>query len=302
MAITDLEIRHLQAMRAVAELRSFSKAADELGFTQSAISQQIAGLERTVGEQLFHRPGGPRPVELTPAGRLLLTHAVTILDLLDDASRELEAFRSGDAGRVEVGSFQSASTRILPVVIARLRKDHPRLDIRLFESDDQSLLVRRLLDGELDLSFVVAPVEHERIEVTALMDDPFMLVSPVDQADDGRPVSVAELRNLRLIGQQPHDACQARIDQGLRQSGVTPRYVFRSGDNGAVQAMVRAGEGHSVMARLALDAGDPGVAIRQIDPPLPPRTIAMVRVADRPTSPAAVAFLDHARAVCAELS
>src|SRR6478752_9507111 len=89
-ALRDLDIRHLMALQAVAEERSFGRAAQRLGFTQSAISQQVAALERIVGTPLFDRPGGPRPVELTPAGVALLPHAEAVLERLLQASEDLE--------------------------------------------------------------------------------------------------------------------------------------------------------------------------------------------------------------------
>src|SRR6476619_4497094 len=110
----DLEIKHLVALQAVAAERSFGRAASRLGFTQSAISQQIAALERIVGEPVFDRPGGPRPVELTPAGRVLCDHASAILERLARADDDLARLRAGEAGRIVIGTFQSISVRVLP--------------------------------------------------------------------------------------------------------------------------------------------------------------------------------------------
>src|SRR5881628_1016809 len=103
-----LELRHLTALRAVAEEGTFGRAAQRLGYTQSAISQQIAALERIVGEKLLERPGGPRAVSLTEAGHLLLRHADSIVARLDAAQADLQALRAGDAGTLRVGTFQSA--------------------------------------------------------------------------------------------------------------------------------------------------------------------------------------------------
>src|SRR3954452_13819963 len=102
-----VEIRHLAALQAIAAERSFGRAARRLGYTQSAISQQIATLERIVGEQLIDRPGGPRPVALTEAGRLLLRHARAIVARLQAAQADLSALSAGEAGSLKVGVFQS---------------------------------------------------------------------------------------------------------------------------------------------------------------------------------------------------
>src|SRR6187549_1613405 len=106
----DLEIRHLNALVAVAAERSFGRAAERLGFTQSAISQQIAALERLVGAPVFDRPGGPRPVELTPLGHLVLEHARDLLARVDVAGVAVDRFLRGEAGRLTVGTFQSVTT------------------------------------------------------------------------------------------------------------------------------------------------------------------------------------------------
>src|SRR6478672_12201374 len=114
-----LELRHLIALKAIAEHGTFGRAAKELGYTQSAISQQIATLERIVGQRLIDRPGGPRPVSLTEAGELLLRHADAIVARLQAAQADLHALRSGEAGRLRVGTFQSAGARLLPEIIRR---------------------------------------------------------------------------------------------------------------------------------------------------------------------------------------
>src|SRR5437660_11944067 len=102
-----VEIRHLAALQAIAAEHSFGQAARRLGYTQSAVSQQIATLERVVGEQLIERPGGPRPVSLTQAGELLLRHADAIVARLQAAQADLHALRTGEAGTLHIGTFQS---------------------------------------------------------------------------------------------------------------------------------------------------------------------------------------------------
>src|ERR1700704_6830987 len=95
-----VEIRHLAALGAVASEGSFGRAATRLGYTQSAVSQQIATLERIVGERLVERPGGPRPISLTEAGRLLLRHASSIVARLQAAQADLQGLRAGGAGKL----------------------------------------------------------------------------------------------------------------------------------------------------------------------------------------------------------
>src|SRR5712691_13336371 len=132
--LLGVELRHVLALEAVAREGSFGRAAIALGYTQSAISQQIAMLERIVGERLIERPGGPRPVSLTEAGELLLRHAEAIVARLAAAQADLAALSDGTAGRLRVGIYQSVGERVLPELMRRFRASWPRVEIRLSES------------------------------------------------------------------------------------------------------------------------------------------------------------------------
>src|SRR6266487_3347155 len=120
-----VELRHLLALEAVAREGSFGRAAKSLGYTQSAISQQIAMLERIVGQRLIDRPGGPRPVSLTEAGELLLRHADAIAARLQAAQADLAALDAGDAGPLRIGTYQSVGAKILPAVLREFREQWP---------------------------------------------------------------------------------------------------------------------------------------------------------------------------------
>lgn len=296
--LQDVEIRQLRALHAVAEEGSFGRAAERLGFTQSAISQQIASLERAVGDRVFDRPGGPRRVELTPVGEVLLGHARALLDRLRDADDDLRSLRAGEVGRLAVGSYQSVSVNVLPAVIGRLRDERPGLTVRCVEDDDNDQLEARLLADELDLSFLIGMPDHDDLEAVELLVDPFVLVSTNDQA--GPSVPTASLDGQPMIGQAPC-SCQLMIDDCLRQSGVEPDYVFRSNDNSAVQAMVRAGMGRAILPYLAVDPHGAGLTISALDPPIPPRVVVLARRRGRTLIPAAERFIELATDVCARL-
>jgi DNA-binding transcriptional LysR family regulator len=294
-SLADLELRHLAALRAVAEEGTFGRAAARLGFTQSAVSQQIGALERVVGEPVFDRPGGPRPVALTPAGRILLRHANAILDRVRQAEGDLDGLRSASRGRLAIGTFQSMSVRIVPGVLSELRKAHPHVELVLVESDDQDELLTRLRDGDLDITFVVT-LNDTDLDIVPLLEDPFVLVCPRDSAilPKKGPVPAALLDELTMVS-QPSNACQAAIDRGLHDLGVHPDVVFRSSDNAAVQAMVSAGMGHALMPRLALDLADPSVVFREISPPVPPRAIGLASIAGRTLAPIVDEFIEIAK-------
>src|SRR5438067_6314640 len=153
-----VELRHFLALEAVARERSFAKAAVALGYTQSAVSQQIATLERLVGQKLVERPGGPRPVSLTEAGRLLLTHAAAIAARVAAAQADLAALGEGEAGTLRVGVFQSVGQRILPELMRRFARSWPKIEVTLTESADDYELLSFVERGELDLTFADLPL------------------------------------------------------------------------------------------------------------------------------------------------
>jgi DNA-binding transcriptional LysR family regulator len=305
MSLRDIDVRHLAALRAVTREGSFGRAAVALGFSQAAVSQQVATLERAVGFSLFDRPGGPRGAQLTPAGALLLEHAEAVLDQLDTASRRLDDLRAGIGGRLRIGTFQSVSVKLLPRIITDLRREAPAVDIELHQSDDNAVLLAGVAADDLDLAFVVGPVKEARLQVTSLCTDPFVAVAAASDCPvDSGPYPLRLLENAASIGQGEDDTCQRLIDAGLRDRGVSVRYVFRSNDNSAVQAMVAAGMGVSIMPLLAVDRDDPEVHVHPLRPAIPPRQVCLVRRQGRTLAPVADRFVElavrHGAAVSTE--
>lgn len=300
---SDLDLRHLRALAAVADTGTFGRAADRLGYTQSAISQQVAALERVLGGAVFDRPGGPRPVELTPLGALVLGHARGLLDQADRAANDVERFVAGTVGRIDVGVFQSVLTAVVPTVLGRLRQERPGVDVRLDQQEDHELLVQGLLRGSLDLCFLLE--EDPRVDSVELFVDPFVLVTRADPEAPGGvssgPVALDRLHGAPMVAEQDQ-ACQRQIDDGLHDHGVEPDVVFRTNDNLAVAAMVRAGMGMAVMPLLAVEVEDPRLAVHTLDPPLPARRIGLGWRRERTLSPAAARFLELAREVTAPLA
>src|SRR5947208_5778314 len=148
-----VELRHFLALEAVAREGSFGRAANALGYTQSAVSQQVATLERIVGHRLVERPGGPKPVSLTDAGRLLLTHADAIAARVAAAQADLVALAEGQAGPLRIGVYQSVGQRVLPEVMRRFRDEWPQVRVTLNDSTDDAGLLGLVERGELDLTF-----------------------------------------------------------------------------------------------------------------------------------------------------
>lgn len=299
--LDDLAIRHFAALQAVAAEQSFGRAAERLGFTQSAVSQQIAAFEKAIGQPLFDRPGGPRQIELTPVGHVMLRHAEAILGHLDTAGEELAQLLAGQGGRLSVGTFQSITVKILPEVIGRMRAERPNLEVRLTESNLNEELVELLIDGAVDLAFVVAPINDDRLVLTPLGSDPYVVIAPAGDDDDPF-IERDDLAHRQLIGQVDDDACQRNINQYFWSSEIKPDYAFRTDDNAAVQAMVRVGMGLAVMPYLAIDANDPGISVRELSPPMPPRVHFAAQRADRTAAPAAERVIELARDVFERLA
>jgi DNA-binding transcriptional LysR family regulator len=285
-----LELRHLIALKAIAEQGTFGRAAARLGYTQSAISQQIATLERIVGEQLVERPGGPRAVSLTEAGHLLLRHAESIVARLEAAQADLNALRAGEAGTLRIGTFQSAGARLLPEIMRRFRKQWPRIEVMLEEHDDEEI-ADALERGEIDVGFVLPPVGDAPIETFELLHDPYMLVvaagSPLAQG----PPSLARIAEQPLIGFRSGNSMDP-IETAFRAARVEPKWAFRSNDNQTVQGLVAAGMGNAIVPLLTVETSDPRIVAVSLEGSVEPRIIALGRHRDRYASPAARAFIE----------
>jgi DNA-binding transcriptional LysR family regulator len=298
-AFSSLELRHLLALDAVAREGTFGRAAARLGYTQGAVSQQIAALERAIGGAVFDRPGGPRPVRITPLGKLMLTHAREILAKAQATAESLERFKAGESGRVDIGTFQSVSNVLLPHIVRRLRDEHPGVDIRVFEEETA---IERLRSGELDITFWVGPLD-DSIESVTLLDDPYVLVARRGDFPEG-PVHIRQLDGVQMVA-FPASQCEGgRIESACAAAGVSPVIVFRTQDNGAVTSMVRAGMGSAVMPRLAIDIKDADdvLCTHEIKPRITPRKICVMWPAGHTLSPLAQRVIELSREVVAELA
>lgn len=298
-----LDLRHLVALKAIADEGSFGKAAEKLGYTQSAVSQQIAVLERIVGLRLIERPGGPRPISLTEAGRILLRHADAIQARLLAAKADMAALEAGDAGRLRVGTFQSVGAKIIPRLLRRFSETHPQVEVVLRESQDEIELLELIERGDLDLTFWTLPVPPGPYETVELLNDPYVLVVPADSpmAALNRPPTLREIVLQPIIGFN-HCSAMDHVEAQLASTGRAPNIVFRSDNNGTVQGLVGAGVGLAVSPRLTVDEDDPSIAVVDLHGRVPPRVIGLVWHSDRHRSAAAEAFVETAVDVCRSLS
>ena len=290
-----IDLRHLAALEAVARTRSFGRAARELGYTQSAVSQQIAQLERIVGQRLFHRPGGPRRVEPTEAGLLLLGHADAIVARLDAARADMAALAEGAAGTLRVGIYQSVGARLLPALVRRFRAQWPRVGVRVREESSAEELLRLLEHGELDLSFADLPLPEGPFEWAEVLHDPYVLLvsarSELAELDAAPPLR--EVAKLPLIGRRTTDEPERFVAGRAPELNV----IFRTDDNGTLGALVAENLGVAIEPRLVVDPRDPAVKMLPFGTRIPPRTLVLAWPRDRYRSPAAEAFVELAREV-----
>jgi DNA-binding transcriptional LysR family regulator len=298
-AWAGLEMRHLLALVAVVESGTFSAAAEQLGYTQSAISQQVGTLERIVGTPLFERPGGPRPVRLTTAGQLLLTHARAVLARVNSAATDLRALASGEQGELRVGTLPSVGTKILPQLLGTFRAKWPGIEILLRESRDSADLIHAVETGDVDVTFIdIGPYDTGPLQVRPLLEDPMVFVAPANAPEAVRQAaSIADIAQLPMIGTR-NIGCRQIIDNAFRQAPAPPKYVFRSDDTPTIQGLIGAGLAYAVLPLLTLDENDPNVAILRIRPEPSARRLGIAWHPERRPTPALMPFVEAAAEIC----
>jgi DNA-binding transcriptional LysR family regulator len=299
-----IELRHLAALIAVAHERSFRAAAGRLGYVPSAVSAQIALLERTAGVRLVERTRGPGNVTLTEAGEVLLAHAEAIMARLQAAQSDVLRFSDGAVRHLRIGITQSAGVRILPRLLQIYAERWPGVELRPREEHTDVELYQLVAQGELDLSFVELPAPEGPFETVRLMNDPYILVVRADSPVAHRrgPAELSDLTGLNLIGPMDSRGLR-RVEAHLKARGVTLNFVVRSDVNATVQALVVAGLGAAIEPWLAVDHEDERTRIVELDREIaiPPRVIAIAWRRDRSHPPAARDLVSAAEGVCAEL-
>jgi DNA-binding transcriptional LysR family regulator len=289
-----LDVRRMRVLREVAARGSFSAAADALSYTQSAVSQQIAALEREAATKLVERSA--RGVRLTEAGRALVEHADVILARLADAEHELEAIAGLRGGRLRLCSFPSAGATIMPPAIARYRDRHPgvELSLDLAEPDDG---VAKLKSGEVDIAMTITAsglCSYQGVDELHVLDDPMYVALPA-----GHPL--ARKRNLRLselseeawmLGSTGTCPDTSIFLRSCGAAGFEPRVAFESNDYLAIQGFIAAGMGVSFIPDLALVSVRDDIVIRSLGARPPMRRIMATTLADSFCSPAKQAMLD----------
>ncbi|HJQ03398.1 MAG TPA: LysR family transcriptional regulator [Jatrophihabitans sp.] len=248
----------LQTLRTVLNTGSFAAAAAELNYTPSAVSQQISALERASGLVLFERSA--HSVRPTEQARLLADRAGELLALLDGLDREVAAIARGELGRLRIGSFPTASARLLPAALATLSAERPAADIEVDEGELDALLPQ-LLAGELDLAlayrYQAAPAGWPSglVETLLLRERLYLLVPdghPLASTAGSGEARLAGLAGSRWVAPLVGSPGALNLDRLAARAGFSPRVGYRSNDYSVVHGLVAAGLGVALMPGLAL--------------------------------------------------
>ncbi|WP_248962249.1 LysR family transcriptional regulator [Sphaerisporangium perillae] len=291
-----LDLHRLKALHAVSVYGSVGAAAEALMVTPSAISQQIAKLERETGSRLIERSG--RGVRLTDAAGLLAEHAERILALVETAEADFEALRGTVVGRLTMAAFPTAARGLLPGALTELKRCHPELDLVLYERDPERQ-VREVARGELDLALVQDWLNRpmaipEGLSRAALMDDVVDVVLPATHPlADRRELELAELHGERWISSSPGTICHDWLVFTLRTASLEPEVSCVADEYPTQIALVGAGHGCALVPRLGRGHVPADVKVVPIRPRPTRRIYALWRTdaARRPAIRAAVEVL-----------
>jgi DNA-binding transcriptional LysR family regulator len=287
-----VELRHFLALEAVAQEASFNRAAAKLGYTQSAISQQIATLERVVGQKLIERPGGSQPVRLTRAGEIVVEHAHAIGERLATAQADLHSLTAGELDPVRIGFFGRGLGALIPGICKRLDEERDDVVVRVCMGKHDEELLAMARRGEVDLTFVQLPVLDEEFEHVTVLDDEYVLV--VQGGSHMASPTLEELAAMPLIGFHTGKTCQ--LTDYFRANNFRPNWVVGSHDLATIYAFAAAGTGVALLPRLATLCLGPEVDVLELACGFPPRRIGLAWSKTRGESGAAQAFVDATQA------
>lgn len=290
-----VDLRKLRTLRALADHGTLAKAADALHLTSSAVSQQLSGLEREVGQALLE-PNG-RSVRLTGAAHVLLGHADTLFAQVERMEGELASQDRTPRGEVRVSGFPTSLAGLLAPAARTLRQRAPELKLRVLEAEtDESvvLLSTREVDVILSMECSAAPRRDDpRYHREELLGDILDVVLPIDHELAGRErIDLAELRDADWVAPPVGWSCDEVFIGGCRAAGFSPRIAHRSGDWQAVMGLVAVDLGIALVPRLAHFVTPPGVTIIPLTGEPPKRHVFAACRGGAESNPAIRAVLD----------
>jgi LysR family transcriptional regulator, low CO2-responsive transcriptional regulator len=240
------DVHHLRVFISVAENMSFTRAAERLFLTQSAVSHQIARLEREIGADLFVRLG--KSISLTPAGQALLPHARKIFSSLDEAAAVVRRATHSDLGRLRIGASPAACQYIIPEALREFRESFPNYSLTIVPGDSPAI-IELLLNESIDLGLVIKPERQKKLQFHDLFRDELgFVVSPLHPWVKAGKVDRRELRDQRMVLYSRNSATFRLVDRYLTRMGAPLREWIELGETGAIKELVKLGLGISIMA------------------------------------------------------
>jgi DNA-binding transcriptional LysR family regulator len=300
-----LDVRRMRVLLEVAKRGSMSAAADALNYTPSAVSQQIATLERESGVALVER--GPRSITLTDAGRSLAEHAELILARLDIAEMEVREIAGLHGGRLRLATFRSAGETIMAEAITRFHARYPGVELTLTEGEPEEYLPL-IRSGELDLGLSfeydhVASVRVESSEEQLLLEEEIGVALPVEHRfAELAALDLASLAEESWIGSTPRSSVHAFTRNTCLRAGFEPSIKFATDDYHVAQALVATGVGIAFLPRLAVATAHPGIVYRPIASAPPSRRVLAVYRAGGLRSPTTSAMVELLSRICEQAS
>jgi DNA-binding transcriptional LysR family regulator len=297
----DMSIQQLRMLREVARRGTIVAAAETLGYTPSALSQQLSGLERSTGVAVLERVG--RNVRLTDAGRELVRHAGDLLASLEAARAAMEQVAGEVRGTIELGVYESVAMTLLLPLLERLRTQHPGLTIRTRQLDVEPA-VEAVAAGEVDVAFALdyahSPMPRRAgVTFASVLDDVFHLVVP--EGDDiVGPVGLDAVAGRPFIAPATTTSCGQCVVAACRTAGFEAEIVHQIDDFPTALRLIAAGAGVALVPDLGLVHRPPGIRVVDIEPPLG-RTIQLAYRTASAERPAIVAVRDALTAVVAGL-
>jgi DNA-binding transcriptional LysR family regulator len=293
-----MDTRQLAAFCAVVERKSFSEAAERLGVTQPAVSQQIRSLEQRVGQQLLDRSG--RRVEPTEAGNRLYRSAQRLLtlerQLLDEVAGEAEGPLRG---QLAMGASTGPGGTVVPVLLCEFAEANPEVTVDLTISDTQTI-VDQVARRDLELGVVGATPRNRSVAYEPFFRDEVVLVCPSEHRFAGKTISLDDLRGEPLIAMQEGAGVRQVIEDELREAGTRLRDLdvrLELGLQESVKSAVEAGHGVTFISKTAVERElkEGTLAEARVRGLEPAREISLVRAAGRVSTRVADAFVEFAR-------
>jgi molybdate transport repressor ModE-like protein len=290
-----LDVKRLRILREVARAGSFSAAAEELYLSQSAVSQQVATLEREVGMSLLERTSaGPK---LTDAGQALVTHADAVICRLEEAERELAAIAGLEGGRIRLVGFPTASATLVTRAVSSFRDRFPNVELFLAEAEPEVSLPA-LKAGEYDVAltydFEMNPDEDDRdTERRLLLEEQMLVAMPSNHPlTRKKAVRLDEFCDEEWLTGVSVGSCRNHLIELCQVAGFDPKISFESDDYNTLQGLVAAGMGVTLLPELAFAGRHTELELRPVTPKAPMRRVWATTLAEGSRAPATEAMLD----------